>query len=113
MCRLEQNEEFLNGNFARDKMAEIGKRLNERGGNQLNDIRQIQDSIYQIASELYDEELETAERKNMGIVSNEEDMRIIEEISQITSKAMNDIASSYPSLQEIKNNIRTRFLAHK
>lgn len=113
MCRLEQNEEFLNGNSARDKMAEIEKRFNERGGNQLNDIQQIQDSIYQIASELYDEELETAERKNMGIVSNEEDMRIIDEIVQITSKAINDLASSYPSPHEIKHNIRTRFLANK
>ncbi len=83
MCRLEQNDNFLNGLFARDIRDRIEEQFDHRGGNQTNDIKEMQEMICRIAAEIFSEELENLTRQHMGNFPEESEVELLNEISAI------------------------------
>ena len=111
MCRLEQNEEFLNGNFARDKRDKIREQFDRRGGDDLNP-QQMQDLICTIAAEIYSEEVEILIRQHMGYLPEGADMKLLNEISAIAYNAILNIVGQCLPMREIKRKMLDTITNH-
>ena len=105
MCRLEQNEEFLNGPYARDVRGRIEEQFDHRGGNQINDIEEMQGMICRIAAEIFSEELENLTRRHMGNLPENADMERLNQIAAVAYNAILNIVGQCLTMNEIKGNM--------
>ena len=101
MCRLEQNEDFINCPYAIDIRRRIDEQFNNRGGNDLN-IQQMQDLICTISAEIYSEELEILVRQYMGYPPEGAGMEQLNQIAAIAYNAILNIVGQCLTMNEIK-----------